>query len=382
MKKLLFAILAALFIPALSFAGASTGPQLTAESNLTATHQFWVWDAAGTADRRVSIAQIFQVDPDIATVAAGIDGVISGDGAGQGYRASTFADIVALWTTCTSGFLQYDGTCAAGGGTVDISGTPANHYWGVFTDSDTLKGVSVAASSPVCTDANGDPTACTTIPVTGVYLKSANEDPAVTAGHIIHDNDSTETTGGGGVKVYDGTGPRLLVDTGTNHTKIRRTEIIPARYMELGTAAAAAAINSTSAIGMSFGEGEYAEIRWSVPDDFIDGIKYRVHYALSADATSDDTIVFSMTGCVLADSGTLSCTAGTALEVSDELTTDDDQYEYKVSDYSAEADVDWGLAAGKEARLVLTNAATGDYVGEPVIIKIELEYYGKIRTDY
>ncbi len=48
----------------------------------------------------------------------------------------------------------------AGSGTVTSSGTPTVHQWPVWTTSTDAKGVSVAASSVVCTDANGEPTAC------------------------------------------------------------------------------------------------------------------------------------------------------------------------------------------------------------------------------
>jgi hypothetical protein len=48
----------------------------------------------------------------------------------------------------------------AGSGTVDVSGTPANHYWTGWTDADTIKGFLITASKPVCSDANGDPAVC------------------------------------------------------------------------------------------------------------------------------------------------------------------------------------------------------------------------------
>lgn len=51
----------------------------------------------------------------------------------------------------------------AAAGLVDISGTPANHYWGVWTDANTQKGVSVTASKVACSNADGDPVACTNL---------------------------------------------------------------------------------------------------------------------------------------------------------------------------------------------------------------------------
>jgi hypothetical protein len=47
-----------------------------------------------------------------------------------------------------------------GGGTVDISGTPANHYWTSWTDDNTVKGTAITSSKPVCSDASGDPAVC------------------------------------------------------------------------------------------------------------------------------------------------------------------------------------------------------------------------------
>jgi hypothetical protein len=77
--------------------------------------------------------------------------------------AAGYANIVALFNTgsCT-GYLKSDGTCdtGAGGGTVDVSGTPTNHQWPGWVDADTLKGFTVTASKPVCSDASGDPAVC------------------------------------------------------------------------------------------------------------------------------------------------------------------------------------------------------------------------------
>lgn len=49
---------------------------------------------------------------------------------------------------------------AGASGTVDVSGTPSNHQWPGWVDADTMKGFTVTASKPVCTDANGDPGVC------------------------------------------------------------------------------------------------------------------------------------------------------------------------------------------------------------------------------
>jgi hypothetical protein len=67
--------------------------------------------------------------------------------------------------------------CTADVGT--ISGTPAQYQFGVWASATAIGGVAVTASKPVCTDANGSPTACTTLVVTGLidgltHIESAN----------------------------------------------------------------------------------------------------------------------------------------------------------------------------------------------------------------
>ena len=54
-----------------------------------------------------------------------------------------------------------------------ISGTPAQFNWAVWADSSTIQGVSVSGSSVVCTDANGQPTACSNLSDT-TYLTTAS----------------------------------------------------------------------------------------------------------------------------------------------------------------------------------------------------------------
>jgi hypothetical protein len=52
---------------------------------------------------------------------------------------------------------------AAGGGNVSNSGTPALHQWGIWTDATHVKAVAVTGSKVACTDANGEPIACTNL---------------------------------------------------------------------------------------------------------------------------------------------------------------------------------------------------------------------------
>lgn len=222
---------------------------------------------------------------------------------------------------------------------------------------------------------------------TALNMPSSNADPGTTAGQIKHDSTDTGANSGGVAKWYDGAQVRTLVDTGTNYTYVIKTEYLPIRYAEDGTTApsAAAAVTGKKVIARSFSEGDDVVFFWVVPNDYVGGVKYRVHYALSADASADETVVYSMTGCIAANSADIACSAGTALTISDELGTSDDQYQYMVTDYSAESNADWSLTAGGLARLAFSNAAAGDLTsGEPLVIGIEIKYKAKIMgiADY
>jgi hypothetical protein len=65
--------------------------------------------------------------------------------------AAAYADITGLWTTCSSGYLKYDGTCTtpSGGGTVTSSGTPLVHQVGVWTSATDAKGLTVGTDNQV-----------------------------------------------------------------------------------------------------------------------------------------------------------------------------------------------------------------------------------------
>lgn len=56
-------------------------------------------------------------------------------------------------------------TWATPGGSGDVSkvGTPANYEFGIWTGDGTLKGLAVTGSKVMCTDANGQPIACTNL---------------------------------------------------------------------------------------------------------------------------------------------------------------------------------------------------------------------------
>ncbi len=207
-------------------------------------------------------------------------------------------------------------------------------------------------------------------------------DPGAVAGTMAVDTNDTGSNSGGSLEWHDGAQVRNVVDTGTNYTIITKTEFLPIGWAVNGATAPAAiaAVTGKEVNARAFTEADDVVFWWIVPNDYVGGVKYRVLYALSANASADDTAVFSMTGSVVANSGDLDGGAGTALTVTDELTTDDDQYQLMISDYSAESNADWSLAAGAVARLNFSHAAASDMVGagEPLVIGIEIKYKAKI----
>lgn len=221
-----------------------------------------------------------------------------------------------------------------------------------------------------------------TLNLSTVNLPSSNSDPGTTAGQIKHDSTDTGSNSGGTAKWYDGANVRSLVDTGTNYTIITKTEFLPIAWAVDGATAPAAIADVTGKEikARAFTEADDVVFWWIVPNDYVGGIKYRVLYALSANANADDTAVFSMAGSIVANSGDLDGSAGTALTISDELTTDDDQYQVMITDYTAESNADWSLSAGGLARLNFSHAAASDMAGagEPLVIGIEIKYKAKI----
>lgn len=229
----------------------------------------------------------------------------------------------------------------------------------------------------------------TTIPLSALDLTSATSSipwpvgtgtPGTTAGRAAVETDDTGSSSGGTLKWFDGAQVRSVVDTGTNYTIITKTEYLPIRYAEDGTTApsAIAEVGTSTAVARSFTEADDVVFWWVVPNDYVGGVKYRVIYALSANAQANETVIFSMAGSVIANSGALAGAAGTALTITQELTTDEDTSEAMITAYSAESNADWSLAAGALARLEFSNAAAGDYTGEPLVIGVEIKYKAKI----
>jgi hypothetical protein len=220
-----------------------------------------------------------------------------------------------------------------------------------------------------------------TINFTELNAPSSDADPATTAGQEKHDSTDTGSNSGGTFKWFDGAQVRSFVDTGTNYTIVTKTEFLPIGWAVDGATAPAAlaAVTGKEVNARAFTEADDVVFWWIVPNDYVGGVKYRVFYALSTNADADETVIYSMAGSIVANSGDPDGGAGTALTITDELGTDDDQYQLMITDYTAESNADWSLAAGAVARLNFSNSSTGDLAtGEPLVIGIEIKYKAKI----
>lgn len=111
-------------------------------------------------------------------------------------------------------------TVSGGTGYVDVSGTPANHYWTTWVDDDTIKGTAVTASKPVCTDSNGEPAVCAGTEGVWAALGQAN---TFTENNTFGDSDTDTLTirslivGGNSRAVWiAGSAPTPTYATGSN----------------------------------------------------------------------------------------------------------------------------------------------------------------------
>lgn len=232
-----------------------------------------------------------------------------------------------------------------------------------------------------------------TLSISTLNLPRSDADPGTTAGQIRSDSSSTEasTTNLGVVKWYDGTNVRTLIDTGAAYTLITKYEYMPIRYAEdddsVTAPAAAAEIGTTSLIARSFAEDADNGVVffWQVPGDYVSGIKYRVFYAVDTNASADETIAFGLSGCAFASSAAIACTEGTAVNVTHELTTDEDTGELLVTAWSTAVTIDGTPATGKVAKLLLIrDVSEDDTAGHALVVGIEIKYVGKINpfSDY
>ncbi len=169
-------------------------------------------------------------------------------------------------------------------------------------------------------------------------------------------------------------------------TLVTKSEYLPIRYAENGTVppADAAEISTYFVIGRAFDAATQEDVVfwWDVPIDWSAGFKYRVKYALTADASADNTVIFGLSGCSMGNSESLNCTVGDAVLSTDELGTDDDQYEILFSPWSAEVTIT-GIAAGEQAKLLFYRDAdngSDDYAADVSVIGIEIKYKATINS--
>lgn len=145
---------------------------------------------------------------------------------------AAYTDVTGLWTTCTSGWLKYDGTCTspAGAGTVTSSGTPLIHQLSVFTTATDITGIAVGATDHPLVGATGADPAFSkwifTNPSTAATL-TAGADNAVYTGPAGTDtlvgrastdtltNKTYDTAGSGNVFKVNGTQVSAVTGTGS-----------------------------------------------------------------------------------------------------------------------------------------------------------------------
>jgi hypothetical protein len=79
--------------------------------------------------------------------------------------STTYHGLLPKLSNVAAQFLNGVGVWAVPAGAGDVSkvGNPANHEWGIWTGDGTIEGVTVTGSKVVCTDADGEPTACSNL---------------------------------------------------------------------------------------------------------------------------------------------------------------------------------------------------------------------------
>ena len=93
---------------------------------------------------------------------------IPGSGSGGWTLATDCSSTITNGAGCWNGSVFCIGNGSScvntgAGGAVSASGTPANHYWGIWTGASAIKGVSVGANAPVCTGSTDEPVSCTNL---------------------------------------------------------------------------------------------------------------------------------------------------------------------------------------------------------------------------
>ena len=170
---------------------------------------------------------------------------------------------------------------------------------------------------------------------------------------------------------------------------IIKTEFIPVANMEDGAAppAAASVLSSTHKVRIRDFDGasnENLEIMWIVPDDYLEGIKFRfIGYVSNGTAPANtEVIAFSLAGISLANSEILSGAVGTAQTSS--LTADATylQYDRLAGAYST-AIIVTGIATGESVHFTLIRLAesTDTYAQDFGFAGIEIKYQAKVMPN-
>lgn len=140
------------------------------------------------------------------------------------------------------------GTTPAGTGDVAKVGTPTNHQVPVWTGDGTIKGVTVTGSKVMCTDANGEPVACTNL--TDGALSTDNS----TANNMLYkdgDGHIENLTIGNGLNLTTGTlkytGVITEVDGHTDATNLTAAQVSNTIIYNTGQGAANVTLNLPAA---------------------------------------------------------------------------------------------------------------------------------------
>lgn len=225
----------------------------------------------------------------------------------------------------------------------------------------------------------GDFLADGSVPMTdGIVLADGNGDAPTTDGEMKYDRTAEK------LQVGDGAATKEFVPVGVS-SMITKYQYFPAAWMEDNATtpcAAAAVISGEETKARLCDDNESVIVGWQVDPEWTAGFKYRVYYGVVANAEENDTVTWRLAGCSVGNQDALTCTAGDQVSISDELGTDDDANELKITAWSDAVTIT-NLAAGEWARLTLMRG-TDDEATEVNLIGIEIKYQAKVSaaSDY
>ncbi len=261
-------------------------------------------------------------------------------------------------------------TLAAGGAVNTLYGINGAGAYGYYANHSHDNSASIVFDSV-------DPTKMITLDPVGMTTgKTATIKP------ICTDNCTVQTPSLG-----PGTFEALVITQST----ITKTEYLPIRYAEdddsVTAPATTAEIGTTTQVARSFAEDADNGVVfwWHLPLDYSAGIKFRVYFATDTNGNENETAVFNLSGCAMANSGALACAEGTGQESLLQITTDEDTGELLVSGWSAAITIGGSPAAGQMAKLLLIRDVTGgtaedDMAGHALVSAIEIKYQAKINA--